>query len=61
MKNNDESSHELENNTNDFAIRVVYILRHTIFAEGRSRSTFFFVLSRPYRRYKKVDLDLKFI
>ena len=60
MKNNDESSHELENNTNDFAIRVVYILRHTIFAEGRSRSTFF--LSRPYRRYKKnVDLDLKFI
>ena len=53
MKNSYERSHELENNTNDFAIRVVYILRHTNFAEGRSRSTFF------YRA--NVDLDLKFI
>ena len=31
---NDESSHELENNTNDFAIRMLYILRHTLFFEG---------------------------
>ena len=54
MKNSYERSHELENNTNDFAIRVVYILRHTIFAEGISRSTFFF-------NRANVDLDLKFI
>ena len=38
MKNSYERSHELENNTNDFAIRVVYILRHTLFFEGGSRS-----------------------
>ena len=38
MKNNGESSHELENNTNDFAIRVVYILHHTLFFEGGLRS-----------------------
>ena len=31
---NDESSHELENNTNDFAIRMLYILRHTLFFDG---------------------------
>ena len=61
MKNNDESSHELENNTNDFAIRVVYILRHTIFAEGRSRSTFFFYRGLIGAIKKNVDLDLKFI
>ena len=55
MKNSYERSHELENNTNDFAIRVVYIYYDIQFLRRGDRDQRFF-LNRA-----NVDLDLKFI
>ena len=53
---NDESSHELENNTNDFAIKdALYITSYTFFSMGGWYLEFIWRMMKVIMRQKNVN------